>query len=73
MTRVASLVSYQVLPARMGGQKGIYLFLHYFSRYCDVTCYTTKNNEATGKENFRIKNILSNNKLRYVNLFYFFT
>jgi len=56
----------------MGGQKGIYLFLHYFSRYCDITCYTTKNNETTGKENFKIKPILSNSKLRYVNLFYFF-
>ena len=57
----------------MGGQKGIYLFLKYFSRYCDVICYTTQNNKSTEKEPFRIKNIFSNRKLRYINPFYFFS
>jgi glycosyltransferase involved in cell wall biosynthesis len=56
----------------MGGQKGIYLFLKYFSRFCDVTCYTTRNNKPAQNENFRIKNILSNSRLRYINFFYFF-
>jgi len=73
LIRVASLVSYQVMPAKMGGQKGIYLFLKYFSRHCNVICYTIKKNSAGADEPFTIKNILSDHKLRYINLFYFFT
>ena len=72
MIKVASLVSYQVIPAKMGGQKGIYLFLHYFSKYCSLVCYTIKNNQPQGQENFIVKNILGNGRLRYINLLYFF-
>lgn len=72
MIRVASLVSYQVMPAKMGGQKGIYLFLKYFSRYCNVTCYTIQKNIPGGNEAFMVKNILSNHRLRYINPAYFF-
>lgn len=72
MIKVASLVSYQVIPAKMGGQKGIYLFLRYFSKYCSLVCYTIKNNQPQGQENFIVKNILGNGRLRYINLLYFF-
>jgi polysaccharide biosynthesis protein PslH len=73
LTRVASLVSYQVIPAKMGGQKGIYLFLQYFSKHCNLVCYTIKDNQPTGTENFTVKNILGNGKSRYINLSYFFS
>ena len=72
MIKVASLVSYQVIPAKMGGQKGIYFFLRYFSKYCQLVCYTIKNNQPQGQENFIVKNILGNGRLRYINLLYFF-
>jgi len=72
MIRAASLVSYQITPPKMGGQKSIYFFLKYFSRYCDVICYTTKNNIPANNESFLIKKILNNHKLRYVNPIYFF-
>ena len=73
MIRIASLVSYQVMPAKMGGQKGIYLFLKYFSRHCNVICYTVKKNVPPAGETFTVKNVLSDHKLRYINLFYFFS
>jgi len=57
------------MPAKMGGQKGIYLFLKYFSRHCNVICYTIKKNIAGPGEAFSVKNILSNHKLRYINIF----
>jgi glycosyltransferase involved in cell wall biosynthesis len=72
MIRVASLVSYKITPAKMGGQKSIYLFLKYLSAYCKVVCYTTRNNEPAENEPFLIKKILSNHKVRYINPFYFF-
>jgi glycosyltransferase involved in cell wall biosynthesis len=56
----------------MGGQKGIYLFLKYFSRYCSVVCYTVKKNVPEGGETFKIKNVFSDHRLRYINLLYFF-
>src|SRR4051812_28751341 len=61
------------MPAKMGGQKGIYLFLKYFSRHCNLICYTIKKNIAAPDETFTVKNILSNHKLRYINPAYFFT
>jgi polysaccharide biosynthesis protein PslH len=72
MIRVASLVSYKIIPAKMGGQKSIYLFLKYLSAYCKVICYTTKNNIPEGNEPFTIKKVFSNHKVRYINPFYFF-
>jgi glycosyltransferase involved in cell wall biosynthesis len=72
MIVVASLVSYQIMPANMGGQKGIYLFLKYFSRFHPVVCYTTMNNVPGSQEPFQVKTMLRNNKFRYINLFYFF-
>ncbi|MGC4038029.1 MAG: glycosyltransferase [Chitinophagaceae bacterium] len=73
MIKVASLVPYQVIPAKMGGQKGIFLFLQYFSRYHPVICYTTKSNQPQGDENFAINNAIGNARLRYINPAYFFT
>jgi glycosyltransferase involved in cell wall biosynthesis len=60
------------MPAKMGGQKGIYLFLAYFCRYCSLTCYTTQNNIPEPGIGFSVRNILSNHKLRYINPVYFF-
>lgn len=56
----------------MGGQKGIYLFLTYLARYHPVICYTTSNNVPGGHENFTVKKIIGNGRLRYINPFYFF-
>ena len=56
----------------MGGQKAIYLFLKHFSRYCNVICYTTKNNIPGANEPFQIKKVLGNHRLRYINPIYFY-
>lgn len=71
--KLLSLVSYQFLPPKMGGQKGIAFFNRYLSRHLNLTCITTKANQPENLDRYIIKNILSNNKLRYINIFYFFT
>src|SRR5215471_3774905 len=73
MTNVLSLVSYQFLPARVGGQKGIALFNKFFSRHLKLTCITTKSNDAKAAEGYEVLNILSNSPFRYINPLYFFT
>ena len=70
---IASLVSYKFLPAQMGGQKCIALFNRYLSKTNNLVCVGVKENETTFEKEYPIHNILSNNKLRYINLFYFFT
>src|SRR5438552_3946545 len=73
MLKVLSLVSYQVLPAKMGGQKDIALFHKSFSKYAQLTCVTTRKNDKRAAEGYEVLNILSDSRLRYVNPFYFFT
>ncbi len=57
----------------MGGQKGIAFFYDYLSKYIKVTCVTTKANDISAVSDYTVLNILSNNILRYINIFYFFT
>jgi glycosyltransferase involved in cell wall biosynthesis len=72
-THIASLVSYKILPAVLGGQKGIGLFNKYVARHVPFTCITTRNNDPKAAEGYEVLNILSNAPSRYINFFYFFT
>jgi glycosyltransferase involved in cell wall biosynthesis len=73
MINVLSIVSYHVLPAVVGGQKGIALFHKYFSRHVHMICIATEKNDPANAEDYEVLNILSNSPLRYLNIFYFFT
>ncbi len=70
---IASLVSYKFLPAQMGGQKCIALFNRYLSKTNNLVCVGVQENETAFESEYLVYNILSNSKLRYINLFYFFT
>jgi glycosyltransferase involved in cell wall biosynthesis len=72
MATVISIVSYPFLPAKVGGQKGVALFNKYFSKYHQLICVTTKKNDASAAEGYKVLNILSDSKFRYINVFYFF-
>lgn len=72
MSNVLGLVSYKIFPAKSGGQKNIALFYNYFSAYHNLVCVTIKTNDPSYAE-YTVLNILSNSKLRYINIFYFFT
>ena len=73
MINVLSLVSYNFLPAKMGGQKGIALFNRFLSKEVNLTCITTESNRPGAEDNYDIRNLLSNHSGRYANIFYFFT
>lgn len=72
MIKVLSLVSYQFLPPRMGGQKAVALFYKYFCKEVDLSMVTTLNNDPA-LAGYELINILSNSATRYLNVFYFFT
>lgn len=69
---VLSLVSYNILPAKMGGQKGIALFNEWLSKKVNLICVTTQSNNPK-LASYKVINILSNSPIRYANIFYFFT
>ena len=71
MSKVLSLVSYKIFPAKLGGQKGIALFNRYFSQYHKLTVVTIKDNDPSLAD-YEVLNILSNSKWRYINIFYYF-
>ncbi|MBN8784009.1 MAG: hypothetical protein ABS85_03650 [Sphingobacteriales bacterium SCN 48-20] len=72
MIRVASLVSYKVMPAKMGGQKAVYLLLKYLAGKVSVVCYTTSNNEPAPDEPFEVQKVFPDHPVRYANPFAFF-
>jgi len=72
MSNVLSLASYKIFPAKTGGQKHVAVFYKYLSFFHNLVCVTIKDNDPSYAE-YTVLNILSNSKLRYVNIFYFFT
>lgn len=71
--KVVTIIPYKVLPARLGGEKGIALFNKYLGKTVPLTAITTRNNDAECAENYEVLNIISNSKLRYINIFLYFT
>lgn len=69
---VLSLVSYNFLPAKMGGQKNIALHNSYLSKLVNLVCVATSSND-TKAATYKVYNILNESPFRYINIFYFFT
>lgn len=72
MPKVISIVSYKILPAKFGGQKGIAVFNKYFCRFVELICICTKNNDSKDAQGYQVLAILSTSPLRYINPFNFY-
>ena len=72
MANVLSIVTYKIFPAKLGGQKAIALFNEYFSKHDILSCFTIKDNDPSLAP-YKVFNLLSNHRLRYINIFYFGT
>ncbi len=70
---VLTINSYKILPALMGGQKGIALFNQYLAAHVNLLSVSVKSNEISLAKGYKMLPVLSNSPFRYVNLFYFFT
>lgn len=71
--KVLGLVSYNILPAKTGGQKDIALFYKYFSRYVSLVCVATQSNDPAAAEGYEVLNLLPNGTTRYADPRLFFT
>jgi hypothetical protein len=71
--RILSIIPYKVYPAKLGGEKGIALFNEYLAKEVELTGVTTRNNDPAYAKGYRLLNIISNSKLRYANVFLYFT
>jgi polysaccharide biosynthesis protein PslH len=72
MKSVVSIIPYKVLPARLGGEKGIALFTEYLGREIPITAVSTKNNEPSAARSYKLLNIFSNSRSRYANILLYF-
>lgn len=70
---IVSIIPYKVLPAKLGGEKGIAIFNEYLCQHVKLTSVTTQNNDPALARGYKLLNILSNSRLRYINVFLYFT
>jgi glycosyltransferase involved in cell wall biosynthesis len=66
--KIVSIIPYKILPAKLGGEKGIALFNEYLSKEVDLVGITTENNDPSLARGYKLLNVLSNSRLRYVNV-----
>lgn len=67
--KILTIIPYKILPAQLGGEKGIAIFNEYLAREVELTGVTTQNNNPALAKGYRLLNILSDNKSRYGNIF----
>lgn len=70
--RILSIIPYKILPAKLGGEKGIAVFNEYLCQQVELTGFTTRNNDPVHAKGYRLVNTISNSRLRYINVFLYF-
>ncbi len=70
MAKVLSIVTYNIFPAKQGGQLAIALFNQYLSEEQELICFTVKSNLPSFAP-YPILNEFSESPSRYFNPFYF--
>src|SRR6478736_7899923 len=70
--RILSIIPYKVLPAKLGGEKGIAIFNEYVGSLVPITAITTRSNEVKEAKNYTVINSISDSRIRYINPFLYF-
>jgi hypothetical protein len=73
MIKILTLAPYKFLPAENGGQKAIERLYTSLSKYTELTCVSTTNNDLTKDHGFELLPLFSNSKLRYADIFSVFS
>ena len=69
LANILDIVPYKILPAQMGGQKGIAIFCKYLGEKNALTIVSVKANEKKLAENYKLISVFSDSRLRYANPF----
>lgn len=67
--KIVSIIPYKILPAKLGGEKGIAVFNEYLSREVDLVGITTENNDPALARGYQMLNFITNSSIRYINIF----
>jgi polysaccharide biosynthesis protein PslH len=67
--RILSIIPYKILPAILGGEKGIAVFNEYLAKKAYLIGVTTKNNDPALAKGYTLLNIISDSRSRYANIF----
>ena len=70
--RIVSIAPYRFQPAVNGGQKAIEQLYGHIAEYAETIVVSTKSNNETLTQNYRLIKLFSNHPLHYINVFYFF-
>lgn len=65
--RILSIIPYKILPAKLGGEKGIAVFNEYLAKQVELTAVSTRSNDPTLAKGYLLLNILSDSRTRYIN------
>ncbi|HVX25544.1 MAG TPA: glycosyltransferase [Parafilimonas sp.] len=67
LASIIDIVPYKVLPAQMGGQKGIAIFCKYLGEKNQLTIISVKANEKKLAENYELIPLFNDSRWRYAN------
>ena len=70
--RIVSIIPYKVLPAKLGGEKGIAIFNEYVGELVPITAITTRSNDVSEAKHYTVINSITDNRIRYINPFLYF-
>ena len=66
--KILSIIPYKILPAKLGGEKGIAVFNEYLAKQSTLIGITTKNNDPALAKGYSLLNFLSDNRSRYIDI-----
>ena len=64
------MIPYKILPAYMGGQKGIAIFCKYLGEQNELTAISVEDNDLSLAETYTMVPLFSKERKRYLNPFY---
>jgi len=72
LAKILDIIPYKILPAQMGGQKGIAFFCKYLGEQNELTAVSVDDNEINLAETYTMIPLFSFKRIRYLNPFYVF-
>jgi polysaccharide biosynthesis protein PslH len=70
LAKILDIIPYKILPAHMGGQKGIALFCKYLGEENELTAVSVEDNDLRLAETYKMIPLFTKERRRYLNPFY---
>jgi hypothetical protein len=70
LAKILNIIPYKILPAHLGGQKGIATFCKYLGEQNEVTAVSVEDNDVQLADTYEMIPLFSKKRTRYLNPFY---